>query len=146
MEDIEADELVLGLLGYVAVRHFKAQRLRRLRGRLDQRRLSRVVELIEGTLDRPPSLRDLADVAAMSPFHFQRLFRATTGLSPHAYVMARRMECARRLLSLPGAKVAKVAAQVGFSDLSHFRRSFRSQFNVGPGLLREAAANRRFED
>jgi len=74
----------------------------------------------------------MADVAAMSPFHFQRRFRATTGLSPHAYVMARRMESTRRLLDTPGLNVAEVAARLGFAGLSHFRRSFRRHFNARP--------------
>jgi AraC family transcriptional regulator len=74
----------------------------------------------------------MAAAAAMSPFHFQRLFRATTGLTPHAYVMARRMEHARRMLNESDAKVAYVAARVGFFDLAHFRRAFRRQFNAAP--------------
>lgn len=131
IEDLEADELVRTLLTHVAVRHLGA-RAPRLRGRLDRRRLTRVADFIEDTLANPPSLREMADVAAMSPFHFQRLFRATTGLSPHAYVMAKRLECARRMLATSGSRVADVAAQLGFTDLAHFRRSFRRQFNASP--------------
>jgi AraC-like DNA-binding protein len=105
---------------------------KRVRGRLDARRLMRVTALIDGSLDDPPSLRDMADAAAMSPFHFQRLFRATTGLTPHAYAAARRMERARRMLIGSHAKVAYVAAELGISDLAHFRRTFRRQFNGTP--------------
>jgi AraC family transcriptional regulator len=139
LDEGEVDSVVHGLLLHVAVRFLAARRPRRVRGRLDQRRVARVTEFIESTLRRPPSLRQMADVAAMSPFHFQRLFRATTGLTPHAYVMARRMEDARYQLGMPGARVAEVAARLGFSDLSHFRRCFRRHFNAGPGaLLRRA--------
>jgi AraC family transcriptional regulator len=131
----EADSLVHSLLVHVAIYHLRARWPVRVRGRLDQRRLVRVAEFIEGSLARPPSLREMAEVAAMSPFHFQRSFRAATGLSPHAYVTARRMERARRLLDKSDASITDVAARLGFSDLSHFRRSFRRQFNIAPGAL-----------
>jgi AraC family transcriptional regulator len=134
IDEADADSLVHGLLLHVAVRHLDARPPRRVRGRLDQRRLVRVADLVEASLSRPPSLREMAEVAAMSPFHFQRLFRATTGLTPHAYVMARRMEAARRLLKSGGTTVGAVAARLGFSDLTHFRRSFRRHFNTAPGL------------
>jgi AraC family transcriptional regulator len=139
IDECEADSIVHGLLLHVAVRYLAARRPGRVRGRLDQRRLARVTEFIENMLQEPPSLREMAEVAAMSPFHFQRLFRITTGLTPHAYVMGRRMEDARRLLGTPGVRVADVAARLGFTDLSHFRRCFRRQFNAGPGaFLRRA--------
>lgn len=138
IEDLEVESLIRGVLAHVAIRYLHADPRRYPRGRLDRDRLSRVTDLIESTLRRSPSLREMADVAALSPFHFQRAFRATTGLSPHAYVMARRMERARRLLARPGMRVTDVAARLGFSDLSHFRRSFRRQFNTTPGTLRRA--------
>jgi AraC family transcriptional regulator len=99
---------------------------------LDHKRLARVTELVEDRLASPPSLRELAAAAAMSPFHFQRLFRAATGSSPHAYVAARRMERARWMLNEPDATVASVAGALGFTDLAHFRRVFRRQFNTSP--------------
>jgi len=130
--DPEVDALVHNLVAHVAVRHLGARAPKRVRGRLDARRLARVTALIEASLDDPPSLREMAEAAAMSPFHFQRLFRATTGLTPHAYAAARRMERARRMLLGSHAKVAYVAAELGFSDLAHFRRAFRRQFNGTP--------------
>jgi AraC family transcriptional regulator len=136
LDDVEADGLVRGLLLHVAVHHLHVPPPRRFRARLDQRRLARVTDFIESSLHTPPSLREMADLAAISPFHFQRLFRAATGFTPHAYVMARRMERARRLLGDLGLPVADVAGSLGFSDLSHFRRNFRRQFNTSPGALR----------
>ena len=132
LTDSEVDALVHNLVVRVAVRYLGARAPKRVRGRLDVRCLARVTALIEGSLDDPPSLREMADAAAMSPFHFQRLFRATTGLTPHAYAAARRMERARRMLVGSHAKVAYVAAELGFSDLAHFRRAFRRQFNGTP--------------
>jgi AraC family transcriptional regulator len=136
IDDLAADSLIRGLLLHVGVQYLGAHPRRSVSGRLDQRRLARVTDFIESSLEKPPSLREMAGVAAMSPFHFQRLFRATIGLTPHAYVMARRMERARRLLDDPGLRVADVASRLGFFDLSHFRRCFRRQFNALPGALR----------
>jgi AraC family transcriptional regulator len=127
--ELEADSLVLTLLAHIAIHYFGARLPHRVPGRLDQRRLVRVTDYIEEKLKCPPALKEIADVAAMSPYHFQRVFRATTGLSPHAYVMARRMERARRLLAQPGNARGQVAKALGFSDLSHFRRSYRRHFN-----------------
>jgi AraC family transcriptional regulator len=137
IEALEADSLVRGLLVHVAMRHLGVRPPRRLRGGLDRRRLARVTAYLEGSLLAPPSLREMADVAAMSPFHFQRAFRATTGLSPHAYVAARRMEAARRMLAESGRTVGEIAAELGFTDLAHFRRSFRRHFNAAPRERRD---------
>jgi len=132
LDELEAESLVHSLLVHVAVRYLGARAPKRVRGKLDARRLARVTALIEHALDDPPGLHAMAEAAAMSAFHFQRLFRATTGLTPHAYVMARRMERARRMLNATDAKVAYVAAELGFSDLAYFRRAFRRQFNRRP--------------
>ena len=132
LSELHASALVHDLLFHVASHYFGVHIPKTIRGRLDARRLARVTALVEDSLQNPPNLRTMADAAAMSPFHFQRLFRATTGLTPHQYVNTRRMERARRMLSETGAKVAHVAAELGFSDLAHFRRTFRRQFNQTP--------------
>ena len=132
VSDLEAEQLIGSLLTHVAVRHLGGRAPGRVRGKLNARRLARVAELVESRLRDPPGLHEMAQAAALSAFHFQRLFAATTGLSPHEYVAARRMEAARRMLEGPGVAVAHVAATLGFSDLAHFRRSFRRQFKVSP--------------
>jgi AraC family transcriptional regulator len=136
IEPLEADGVVRTLLLHIAVRYLGARAPRPLRGRQDRRRLARVAEFIDASLHAPPSLREMADVAAMSPFHFQRVFRLTTGLTPHAYVSARRMERARRMLGGTATTVAGVAAALGFSDVAHFRRSFHRVFNAPPRAMR----------
>jgi len=130
--DLQCDQLVHKLLAHVSPRYFGARPLKPIRGRLNARRLARVTALIEGSLKHPPSLRSMAAAAALSPFHFQRIFRATTGLTPYGYVTARRLERARRMLNDSSVTVALVAAELGFSDLAHFRRVYRRQFNRTP--------------
>jgi AraC family transcriptional regulator len=72
----------------------------------------------------------------LSPFHFARAFKASTGLAPHQFVTARRMERAKTLLLESRASVVEVAHAVGLSNVSHFRRMFRAHLGMLPGELR----------
>ena len=105
---------------------------------LADRRLARVVDYVEAHLEQPMSTRELAGVAHVSPFHFSRAFKAAAGLAPHAYVTARRVECARRLLSGPMA-LAEIAFACGFASQSHFGEVFRAQTGLTPGAYRAEA-------
>jgi AraC family transcriptional regulator len=107
---------------------------------LDERRLKRVVDFIEEHLGTSLSLDRLAGVAAMSPFHFARSFKAATGSPPHAFVLARRVERAAALLRLSPVPIASAAAATGFASLPHFRRHFRDHWGLAPGDFARAAA------
>jgi AraC family transcriptional regulator len=106
-------------------------------GVLPRARLKAVVDYVEEHLTDNPSLEELAAVARISPYHFARQFRAATGLPPHQFVLARRVERARQMLDqddrLP---LAQVAARVGFSDQSQFTRHFKRIVGVTPGRFR----------
>ena len=103
--------------------------------RLDDRRLARAVEHVEAHLGETITLGNMAAVACLSPFHFNRTFHAATGATPHAYVTARRVERARRLLAtdLP---LAQVAYATGFASQSHFGQVFRRHIGLTPGAYR----------
>ena len=73
----------------------------------------------------PLDLESLAAVAGLSKFHFQRLFKATYGLTPAAYVSQRRVERAQDLLRATGLTVTEVCHAVGFSSLGSFSSRFR---------------------
>jgi AraC family transcriptional regulator len=105
-------------------------------GVLDRRTIDRVSEYVDADLAATITLDRMADVAALSPFHFARAFKATTGLAPHRFVTARRLEAAKAALLTSNASVVRVAHQVGFSNVSHFRRVFRRELGVTPGQLR----------
>jgi AraC-like DNA-binding protein len=75
---------------------------------------------------------DLATAAGLSPYHFMRVFRATTGVSVHSFVTQLRIQQARRLLA-QGLRAAEVACAVGFADQSHLIRHFRAALGVTPG-------------
>lgn len=85
------------------------------------------------------TVRDLADHVGYSPFHFARLFRARTGISPGQFLTALRIDSAKRLLLDDDDAVIDVASAVGFDSLSSFSRRFRSVVGVTPGQLRRLA-------
>jgi AraC family transcriptional regulator len=81
-------------------------------------------------------LSDLADLVAISPFHFSRLFKLATGLAPYQYVLARRLERAKNLLLTTTLSVREIAWSLGVDNVNHFRRKFIEQFGVRPSALR----------
>jgi AraC family transcriptional regulator len=135
MTELEADTRLRLLLRHMLITYGGLSGSGTVRGRLDARRLSRVMELIEARLEGRLLLGDLAQVAALSPFHFLRAFRRTTGFTPHAYVTARRMERALRLLLSTQHPIPEVAARLGYANPAHFRRAFRKAFGVAPGEI-----------
>ena len=138
ISDVEADGLAHTLADrLVTLQHGEAQRSPAPQ-RLSRRTIDQVAGFIEAGLTRRLSLDDLAAVAAVSPFHFARCFKTTTGLAPHQYVLARRIELAKRLIMTTSEPVVEVAWSVGFENISHFRRQFAAQVGVVPGVLRRA--------
>jgi AraC family transcriptional regulator len=100
---------------------------------LPRRKLQAVLDYIEEHLEADLTLERLASVAHLSPYHFARLFKNGTGLPPHQFVVARRVERARELLRRPDRlPLADIAVQVGFSDQSHFTRHFKRLVGVTP--------------
>jgi AraC family transcriptional regulator len=110
-------------------------------GGLPSRRLRLVLAYIEDTLGQPIKLRELAALAGISARHFERAFRQSTGTSPHAYVMDRRLHRARGLLinhlDLP---IEQIAIRVGFSSSSHFSSAFRRQTGLTPTDFRKTCS------
>jgi AraC family transcriptional regulator len=75
---------------------------------------------------------DLAAVACMSPAHFARSFKATTGLRPHEFVSRRRLDLAKRLLADDHRSVSEIALSTSFSSQSNFARAFRGATGMTP--------------
>jgi len=101
------------------------------------RRLNAVVDYIEANLARPIALRELAGLAGVSARHFERAFRQSLELPPHAYVLRRRVDAARGLLVGQAAlTVEQVAKRVGFSSASHLASAFRRQEGCSPAQFR----------
>jgi AraC family transcriptional regulator len=110
---------------------------------LDARRLEAVLDYIESNMSASIGLAEIAAVARVSRFHFARLFRATTGVTPMAYLEQSRIERAKSLLKRGSMRLADIAAATGFADQSHFIRRFRMQTGLTPGRYeREARTHR----
>jgi AraC family transcriptional regulator len=101
-----------------------------------RRAIERATYYINDNLSSKVALEEIAGAAHMSPHHFARSFKAATGLSPHQYVIHRRVERAKTLLSDTSLTVAEVAAAVGFSNPSHLATHVRRVLGVSPGALR----------
>lgn len=101
--------------------------------------LRRVLEYIEANLHRNPPLSELCALAHMSAFHFARLFKQSTGVPPHRFVVWRRIEHAKALLVSDGAPIALVARSVGFRTPGHFTTVFRRTTGMTPGAYRVVA-------
>jgi AraC family transcriptional regulator len=137
-----AAESLANVLAVQLLRHVLAPR-RTTRGRdgvLPRARLRAVVEYVEDQLGAGPSLDEMAAVARLSPYHFARQFKAATGLPPHQFVIARRLERAKQLLQTGSdVSLAEVAASAGFSDQSHFSHHFKRLVGVTPRQFRMSA-------
>jgi AraC family transcriptional regulator len=137
-----AVESLANVMAVHLIRHVLAPR-RTARGRdgsLPRGRLRAVVTYIEDHLDVNPSLEQIAAVARLSSYHFARQFKSATGLPPHQYVIARRVERAKQLLQLDSdLSLAEVAARAGFSDQSQFSHHFKRVVGVTPRQFRAAA-------
>jgi AraC family transcriptional regulator len=106
-------------------------------GTLSRHKLRAVIDYIQEHLDAELSLDHLAAVVRMSPYHFARLFKNSTGLPPHQYVIARRVERAKGLLrDAERFPLADIAAEVGFSSQSHFTHHFKRLVGVTPRRFR----------
>ena len=104
---------------------------------LSARRLEAVLGYIGEHLHAALTLRDLAAVAHLSPFHFARRFKLSTGLSPHRYIIARRIEQAKHLLcGEEELTLAQVAARPGCWDQGRFTRPFHRLVGVTPKPFR----------
>jgi len=108
---------------------------RRVQG-LSPARLARALEHLENHLAEPCSIEELADLVHLSPFHFCRMFRRSTGRSPHAFLTDRRIARARHLLEDTDLPIVEIARRVGFGTQSHFTTTFRQATGSAPGAYR----------
>lgn len=99
---------------------------------LPQRKLRCIQDLIETRLDTDLTLQELATEIGYSRSHFLRMFRATTGMTPHRYVLTRRLERARQLFERVELNIAEVAVMCGFSSQAHLTLAFRKEYGITP--------------
>lgn len=108
-------------------------------GGLPAHKLRRVNEFVRENLERDLSLAEIAQVAELSPFHFSRSFKQTTGLTPIQFLTQRRVEQAKQLLAREELPIVEIGLRVGFKNQSHFTTLFRRLTTMTPKAYRDAA-------
>jgi RpiB/LacA/LacB family sugar-phosphate isomerase len=96
------------------------------------RRLARIVEHIRKNLDTPLGVGTLSRLAEMSQSHFSKMFKLSTGLAPHQFVLQERINRSKELLRQDDAKIVDVALEVGFENQAHFTTVFGNFVGMTP--------------
>lgn len=144
---LESEQMLLGAVGTaLAVRAMQALGAQPLRnapypGGLSTERLRRVVDYIEANIGGPILLTELANIAALSTFHFSRAFKKAMNIPPVRYVWHRRVEHAKRRLRDKTAPLAWIAYECGFSSQSHFTTMFKSATGTTPRQWRQSSSS-----
>ncbi len=106
-------------------------------GGLPPRRLQRVLAHVKENIEKELAVNEMAQVVGMSQYYFSKLFKVSTGTTPHQYVMRQRVERAQELLRDTPLALVEVASQVGFETQSHFTSVFRRLVGLTPKRYRE---------
>ena len=108
------------------------------RGGLPNASLRRVKDYVDAHLAEPIELATLADVAGVSLFHFARAFKQSSGMTPHHYLVQKRVERAQSLLAQSDRTLSEIALTAGFADQSHLTRRFRQVVGITPSEFRRS--------
>lgn len=108
----------------------------RTRGGLPPRALRRVREFVDEHLEESISIQALANIAGLSMYHFARAFKQSEGMTPHEYLVQRRVQRTKDLLAKTDLPLSEVALAAGFSDQSHCARRFREHVGMTPSCYR----------
>lgn len=100
-------------------------------------RLRRAIDFIESSLAQSIGVPEIAAASGISAYHFSRAFRQATGRAPYAYLIERRIACAKAMLAKQDMALTVIAQHCGFASLSQFSRMFRQATGVAPSSFRE---------
>ena len=107
-----------------------------VRGGLAPWQIIRVKKFIAERLASSLRCADMAQIACLSPHHFCRAFRVSLKVTPHAYVIRKRLQKARVLIATTRVPLGDIAIECGFADQAHFNRIFRKHVGATPGAWR----------
>jgi len=139
---LERESYWLAFLTQLIVRHADPQRsFVTLQPKAERALLQRALAYLEAHYAANVSLDELAAQVHLSPYHLLRLFKATFGLPPHAYLTQLRVQRAKQLLNA-GLPITEVALTVGFTDQSHLTRHFKRMIGVPPGQYAQTSSRR----
>ncbi len=105
--------------------------------KFDQEQVDKVDRYIDKNISGHISVDDLADLLHCSKFYFLREFKKLVGLTPYQYLIDKRLERAKILLTSAQSNIASVGFELGFNDQAHFTRAFKKQFGLTPGQFQK---------
>jgi AraC family transcriptional regulator len=120
--------MAVSLVKEHAVRHH----VQLYRGGLGSARLRQIKELVHARIEKDLSLGEMAESVGLSTAHFARMFRKSTGKTPHQFVLGQRLERAKAMLRTPDARILDVAVACGFKTQQHFAQVFRDVLGLSP--------------
>lgn len=134
---LERDERLLAVFARLLERHGRARPRRDAAGKQERGPVARALQYLDAQYADAVDLATLAAVAGVPRTRLLRAMKRATGMTPHAWLMDRRVRAARLMLGR-GAAPAEVAASCGFCDQSHLNRVFKARIGVAPGAYRAA--------
>ena len=130
---------VANILAVQLLREYSSEKMppeKRYVNGLTNKKLALVLELIESDLSEDLPLKVLANAAGLSEYHFLRMFKQSTGYTPHQYVIHQRIERAKTLLKKTEMTITEIAYLLGFSTPAHFTHHFRRKTGLTPSEMR----------
>ena len=137
--NLERESLLVNLLAQFVLRYAADPPPLKRVGR-ERAAVQRARDYLTDNLAANVSLEELAQVAGLSPFHLNRVFRAEFGLPPHAFQTQARLVRAKRLLAL-NVPISQASVETGFADQSHFTRHFKRLTGFTPGQYQQNSKN-----
>lgn len=129
------------MLAVHLLRHYASEKIdiKTPQGRLSGQQVNLIAEFVWANIDQALSLDELAQQVGFSPYHFARVFRESTGHSPHQFVLRQRIEYAKRLVKKRDIPLTQVALDSGFANQSHLTQMFKRFLGITPKSYRDMA-------
>lgn len=105
---------------------------------VSQKKLRQAVDYLNENLSRDITLTELAKLVEMNQYKFSRVFKDVVGISPHKYLLSRRVEEGKELLAQTQLSIAEISYNIGFSSQSHFTSTFRRFTGTTPAFYRKS--------
>ena len=134
-----ADSMATALSAHL-LRHYstRSHRFQNYEDGLSKQKLRQAVEYIQTHLGENLSLTDIANELGISQYYFCHLFKRSTGMSPHQFLIRQRIDQAKQLLRQPERTITSIAMECGFANQSHFARYFRQYTGLNPNQFRRS--------